>query len=91
MRGYYEGRYNDNNMITTQLELRQQIWNRLGGVVWGGCGVLFATWDKFDPKEILPTYGVGLRWRVRNNSNIRFDVGFGRNCYGFIFGINEAF
>lgn len=91
MRGYYEGRYNDNNMITTQLELRQQLWDRLGGVVWGGCGVLFATWGKFDSKEILPTYGVGLRWRVRNNSNIRFDVGFGRNCYGFVFGINEAF
>ena len=91
MRGYYEGRYSGNNMITTQLELRQQIWDRLGCVVWGGCGTLFSTWDKFNSREILPTYGAGLRWRVRYNSNIRFDVGFGRNCYGFIFGINEAF
>ena len=91
MRGYYEGRYNGNNMISTQLELRQHIWDRLGCVAWGGCGTIFSTWQECNFREILPTYGIGLRWQVRNNSNIRLDFGLGRRCYGFVIGINEAF
>lgn len=27
MRGYYQGRYTDNDMITVQVELRQRIWS----------------------------------------------------------------
>ena len=91
MRGYYEGRYNGNNMISTQLELRQHIWDRLGCVAWGGCGTIFSTWSEFNFKEILPTYGIGLRWQVRNNSNIRLDFGLGRKCYGLVIALNEAF
>ena len=29
MRGYYQGRYTDNDMITVQVELRQRIWRRI--------------------------------------------------------------
>lgn len=32
MRGYYGGRYIDCNQMTTQLELRQHIYSRIGGV-----------------------------------------------------------
>lgn len=91
MRGYYEGRYNGNNLISTQLELRQQLWNQLGCVAWVGCGMIFSSWKYFDTNEILPTYGLGIRYRVRGNSNIRLDFGWGRNCFGLVVGINEAF
>lgn len=68
MRGYYQGRYTDNDMITFQVELRQRIWRRIGCTVWGGAGNVFESLDRFDWSETLPNYGVGLRWELKNGS-----------------------
>ncbi len=65
MRGYYQGRYTDNDMITFQVELRQRIWRRIGCTVWGGAGNVFNSLDRFDWSETLPNYGVGLRWELK--------------------------
>ncbi len=91
MRGYYLGRYNGNNLISTQLELRQRIWNRLGCVAWGGAGLLLSEGETVDWSRVLPSYGVGLRWEFRRRSNLRIDFGFGRNTFGVVVGVNEAF
>ena len=61
MRGYYLGRFTDNNMITLQVELRQRIWRRIGGVIWGGAGNVFPSLPEFDWGKTLPNYGIGLR------------------------------
>lgn len=68
MRGYYEGQYNDNDMITLQVELRQNIWRRIGCVVWGGAGNVFPSFEKFKWGYTLPNYGIGLRWEFKNGS-----------------------
>ena len=47
MRGYYLGRFTDNDMITFQIELRQRIWRRIGAVVWGGAGNVFPSLAEF--------------------------------------------
>ncbi len=91
MRGYYDGRYRDRNLVETQLELRQKVYNRHGFVVWGGAGNVFPKWGKFDWSHTLPTYGLGYRWEFKNRVNVRLDYGFGKNTSGFIFNINEAF
>lgn len=91
MRGYYQGRYTDNDMITFQIELRQRIWRRIGGVVWGGVGNVFHSFDRFEWSETLPNYGVGLRWELKKRVNVRFDYGLGRKTNGFLLSINEAF
>ena len=91
MRGYYPGRYNDNTLITGQLELRQLIWQSLVIAAWGGVGSVFSPEDNFDTSKILPNYGAGIRWHLNTDTAIRFDVGFGRGCYNFILGLNEAF
>ena len=91
MRGYYAGRFNGNNLITTQLELRQHIWYRIGCVLWGGVGTTFSEDDRFAWRKVLPNYGIGLRWALRERSNIRLDFGFGRDSFGVVVGINEAF
>lgn len=90
MRGYYEGRYIDRNMVTFQIELRQRIWRRIGCVVWGGAGNVFGN-DPFRWNHTLPNYGLGLRWQFKHKVNIRVDYGFGRNSNGFVLNINEAF
>lgn len=91
MRGYYQGRYTDNDMMTVQIELRQRIWRRIGCVVWGGAGNVFSRLDDFNWSQTLPNYGFGLRWELKKRVNIRIDYGFGKNTSGFLLNINEAF
>lgn len=91
MRGYYLGRFTDNNMITFQVELRQQIWRRIGGVIWGGAGNVFHTFRDFQWNQTLPNYGLGLRWELKKRVNVRIDYGFGKETNSFLLSINEAF
>ena len=94
MRGYYLGRTVDNNQITAQVEYRQNIWKRLGMVLWGGYGTLFPDFEALkDYKNLqwFPNYGVGLRFEFKNNVNIRADYGFGKGTSGILVTIGEAF
>ena len=91
MRGYYQGRYTDNDIITLQVELRQRIWRRIGCAVWGGAGNVFPSLGEFDWAQTLPNYGVGFRWELKKRVNVRLDYGFGKKTSGFLLSINEAF
>lgn len=96
MRGYYEGRFTDRNMVTAQAELRQNVWRRVGVALWGGAGNCFSSWNAFEWSHTLPNYGIGLRWELKKRVNIRFDYGFGsrvngRLINGFQVVLNEAF
>ena len=92
MRGYYEGRYRDKNLIETQIELRQHIWRRNGIAVWVGAGNVFPSFSGFKWGLTLPNYGIGYRWEFKNRVNVRLDYGFGKKGQsGFLFNINEAF
>ena len=91
MRGYYPGQYNGNSLITTQLELRQHIWEGLVGVIWGGAGAVWSDSDMVAWRKVLPNYGAGIRWYLNLTTAVRIDVGFGRGCYNFVVGLNESF
>ncbi len=97
MRGYYAGRFNDLCAMTLQVELRQNIYKRLGAVAWGGAGNVFRDIRALAWRETLPTYGVGLRYEIKKGVNIRFDYGLGSRDYcgklihGAVFSFNEAF
>lgn len=91
MRGYYEGRFRDKNLIELQVELRQRIWRRIGATVWVGAGNVFSRFPMFDFSNTLPNYGIGLRWEFKRRVNVRLDYGFGKKQSGFTFNINEAF
>lgn len=91
MRGYYEGRYRDRNMMEAQVELRQHIKGRSGIAVWVGAANVFRNFDHIQLRETLPNYGVGYRWEFKKRVNIRFDLGFTRDKPNFSFNINEAF
>lgn len=91
MRGYYIGRYTDSSQICTQIELRQRLLGRLGAVAWYGAGTLFPSLKDFSWSDVLPAYGFGLRFEYKKDMNLRADLGFGRNAWGFSFGFSEAF
>lgn len=91
MRGYYEGRYRDRNIVEGQLEMRQSFKHRLGMTVFVGCANIFSDFDHVNLRHTLPDYGVGLRWEFKPRVNIRFDVGMTRDKPGFCVNMNEAF
>lgn len=91
MRGYYGGRYIDNNMVSAQVELRQHIFSRLGFAAWIGGGTVIHDYRHFKIRNVLPNYGIGLRIEMKHNVNGRIDWGFGKGTGGFVFSIGEAF
>lgn len=91
MRGYYEGRYRDRNLLEAQVELRQKVWKRIGIAAWLGCANAFRDKSDLYLSHTLPNYGIGARWEFKQGVNIRLDYGMTRNGSGFVFQINEAF
>lgn len=91
MRGYYEGRYRDKNLMEGQLELRQHIKGRHGMAVWAGLANVFNDFGHIAMRHTLPNAGIGYRWEFKKGINVRIDYGFTRNGGGFIFNVNEAF
>jgi outer membrane protein assembly factor BamA len=93
MRGYYNGRFRDQDMAAVQVELRQHIWGPLGFTVFGGFGNVGK--DAADLlQKLKPDYGVGFRCLAirREKVNVRIDYGRGENgIQGFYFTMNEAF
>lgn len=103
-RGFYEGRYRDDNLALLQAEIRQHVWWRLGVVAFGSLGVLGTNskgvahrQDLFRFNQPKGAYGAGLRIRINNdNLNIRADYGrglpqTGTGSSGFYLTIGEAF
>ena len=93
MRGYYEGRFRDQNAALIQSEVRFDIYKRLGGVVFGGVGILGDDASLLRPADPKAAYGAGLRFTInrRDHLNIRVDYGFGQQSSGFYLTIGEAF
>ncbi len=91
MRGYYEGRYRDRNIIEAQVELRQKVWGPLGVTVFAGAANTFGYFDDIHWKQTLPNYGLGIRFAFKERTNLRLDLGFTKNKPGVVFNIYEAF
>lgn len=94
MRGYYEGRYTDNNFIGAQVEDRFPLKGRFGMVVFAAAGRVGAsTSDLFMLQGLKPSLGTGLRYAIdkKEKLNLRLDVGFGHHSSGVYFNITEAF
>ena len=98
MRGYYFGRYRDNNQIASQVELRflplpLGFTNRLGFSVFGGAGTVFDKFDNFDTNGIVFSGGAGLRVLIFPKKDIwaRLDYAVTREGNGLYIFIGEAF
>lgn len=96
MRGYYLGRYKDNNYISTQAELRYRFHPRFGAAGFIGTG---STFSKAQSARLVPSYGIGGRYffSLEHRSSIRIDYAFGekrpgeKRQSGFYLSLSEAF
>ena len=94
MRGYYQGAYRDNVLVDAQVEYRMPVWNIFGVTTFFGVGQVGGQYSDISLNGFHLSFGGGLRIRVdsKNNTNLRFDMGFGPGgISGFYINFGEAF
>jgi len=94
MRGIYEQRFRDRQMVTFQAEVRQKLFGRIDAAVFGGVGNVSQFVDKFDIANTKYAGGVGIRFNFlqRDRVNLRLDYAGGTgSAPGILFAIGEAF
>lgn len=92
MRGYYEGRYRDKDLVELGLEYRFPVYRRFGAVVFYNAGAVDNTINHI-VEHVVESYGLGLRYLLnkKDKINLRFDAAYGYNSSGYYFTIGEAF
>jgi hypothetical protein len=93
MRGFYEGRYRDDDMLALQSECRMPLFWRFGAVVFAGFAQVADRIEDFRLGGFKFAFGGGLRflWDKEQKLNIRLDVGFAEGETGLYITIGEAF
>lgn len=98
MRGYYTGRFRDENLMVMQAELRYRFMNRFGIVAFAGGGKVFSN-GNFSFQGLKPNYGLGGRYffDTAKGLSARLDYGIGekkpneKRQSGFYISLAEAF
>jgi len=93
LRGYYRGRFRDNNMFALQQEFRMPVYKMFGLAVFGGIGNVASKPKLLLSNEIHYDFGIGLRIRVnkKENANLRIDYGITKDSQGLYVVFAEAF
>ncbi len=96
MRGYYQGRYRDKNMLAAQTEYRLLPFSfskRIGGTVFTGLAAVAPSIGSLQWNNLRIAGGAGLRYLLFPKKDIflRLDVGFTREGPGFYIYTGEAF
>ncbi len=93
MRGFYEGRYRDRNMLALQAEYRRPLWGRFGLCGFAGAAQVQDKASRLALNEFHVAGGIGLRYKFnrRENLNIRLDAGFAGHSPAFYLTFAEAF
>jgi hypothetical protein len=93
MRGYYQGRYRDKNMIAFQAEYRMPLWWRFGLAGFSGFGDVADRFSNFRLSDFKYSLGAGIRYQINPGEgiNVRLDIGFGEGSSGVYVTLNEAF
>lgn len=93
LRGYYQGRYMDKNLIALQTELRFPIYKRFGAVIFGSSGALGGDDIFLNFSPLRYTYGGGIRFTLnrKEHFNLRLDYALGKGTSGFYLTFGEAF
>ncbi len=94
-RGYYLGRYTDNNMFVIQSEIRTQLKKKWSLAAFAIAGDVFLNSGDLGFSQLKSSVGGGLRWQIRKSDpsllRLDFAYGFATKGTGIYFGVNEAF
>lgn len=94
MRGYFEGRFRDRNLLMAQAEYRLMplIW-RFGVVAFATVGEVAPTMREFRWERLHWTVGAGLRFALNpaERIHLRFDAGVAADSWGLYANVLEVF
>ncbi|MEO8796197.1 MAG: BamA/TamA family outer membrane protein, partial [Daejeonella sp.] len=98
MRGYYTGRYRDNNLLALQAEIRYRFNPRFGLVGFAGGGTVYKS-RNFSFADLKPSLGGGFRYffDVERGLSVRMDYAIGEKRAGesrqsgFYLALGESF
>ena len=98
MRGYYQGRFRDQNLLAAQAEFRYRFHPRLGLVGFAGTGTVYNN-GNLNFRGLKPSLGGGFRYffDVERGLSIRLDYAVGekrpmeKRQSGFYISLGEAF
>lgn len=94
MRGYFNGRFIDKNLIAAQVEYRMPLWKRLACSFFVSTGQVMPTLNQIHWQSLKVGYGAGIRFLLNPKESIyvRFDYALTTNMdSGFYIRINESF
>ncbi len=93
MRGFYEGRFRDKQLLVMQGEYRRPLLWRFGMAVFLGLGSVSGSVDEIALKRLKVAYGIGIRFAITPEERVfaRLDFGKAAGTYGFYIQVNEAF
>ncbi len=98
LRGYYQGRFRDSNLMAAQVEYRflpfpLKFTERIGGAVFASVGTVYDQPHKLDFGKLKGTAGAGLRYMLfpQKDIYVRLDYAFTREGNAFYIYIGEAF
>jgi outer membrane translocation and assembly module TamA len=97
MRGYYQGRYRDKNLLTFQSELRYRLHPRIGLAAFAATGTVYN--KEIDLSHIKFSFGSGVHYffNIEHDVSIRLDYAIGEKIRGeqrqsgFYFSLGQAF
>lgn len=94
VRGYFYGRFRDNNLTTIQAEYRASLFWRIGLSAFGGASLVYQNFNDLNSNTFKPNAGLGLRFLVdkEEGTNLRFDYAVGIDGQsGFYVSFGESF
>ena len=93
LRGYSNGRYRGNQLVSVEAEYRWNFYRRWGAVIFAGVGWCADAMAKMSMKDTLPSGGLGARFLLIKDYriNARIDYGWGKGDQALYFSIGEAF
>lgn len=93
MRGFYEGRYRDNNALVLQAEYRRMVWGPLGFTLFADLGQVMHRYQDLKLDTWRYTYGAGIRIMAdpKQKLTLRLDFSVGNKKLLTYFTIGEAF
>ena len=76
-RGYYEGRYRDQNAVQIQAEWRQGLFGRFGFTVFGATGEVWNCFENFTLQNYKWSGGAGIRINANREDPLNLRIDFG--------------
>lgn len=91
LRGFRPFRFYDDNLLVFNAEYRWETFSGLDMAIFADAGKVFAQHSQWNVRDLEASYGIGMRFNVRNDVFMRIDVGFSHEGYQVWVKFNNVF